>query len=249
LAGFEMAFLDRSRYRSVVVLSGAGVSVASGLRPFRGPGGLWEEPGAVISSAESLQSDATRLWALFSDMRRQASAAHPNAAHAALAAFEKDVRSRGGEFTLITQNIDGLHQRAGSANVVELHGSLFRARCSDLQCRSDAINWPPDGDAALPPCSSCGRSTRPDIVLFDEPIPAKPEWDAKRALRTCDLFLAVGTSGTVSPASNFVRSAAYSGARTILVNLERMSPRHPDFEEEVLGPAEETLPRLLGETG
>ncbi len=86
---------------------------------------------------------------------------------------------------------------------------------------------------------------RPDIVLFDEPMTAKPEWDAKRALRECDLFVAVGTSGTVSPASNLVRSAAYAGAPTILVNLEPMRPAHPDFREQILGRAEDVLPRFL----
>lgn len=243
-----MTVFDLAPYRNVVVLTGAGVSVASGLRPFRGPGGLWEQPGVDVVTADSMREDSQRVWALFSELRRQAIRAEPNPAHLALAKFEQEVRARGGEFLLVTQNVDRLHQRAGSEGVVEFHGSLFRARCSDAACISEPFDTSHDTDVDLTSlrCETCGGPARADVVLFAESIPAKPEWDAKRALRTCDLFLAVGTSGTVSPASNFVRSAAYAGARTVLVNLEPMKPRDPDFHEEVLGPAEVTLPRWLG---
>ena len=95
-------------------------------------------------------------------------------------------------------------------------------------------------------CPLCNAPLRPDVVLFDEPLPGEAEWRAKRALRECDLFLAVGTSGTVLPASQFVRSAAYAGARTILVNLEPLDLPNPDFQERILGKAEDVLPELLG---
>jgi NAD-dependent deacetylase len=167
--------------------------------------------------------------------------AHPNAAHLAIADVER-IAPADARVTVLTQNIDGLHQRAGSTNVVELHGSLFRTRCT----RCDA---PPFEDRVAhpeaPSCARCGAAQRPDVVLFGEALDADDEWAAKKALRECDLFIAVGTSGTVSPASNFVRSAAYEGARTILVNLEPMTIPNPAFAEEILGRAEDVLPALL----
>jgi NAD-dependent deacetylase len=101
-------------------------------------------------------------------------------------------------------------------------------------------------DDALPICQMCGSTLRPDIVLFGEQLPVKESWLAKRSLRDCDLFIAIGTSGTVSPASSFVRSADYAGSRTIPINLEPMEPKTPDFKEEYLGYAEEIVPLLFG---
>lgn len=238
--------LGLDRYRHIVVLTGAGVSVASGLRPYRGPGGLWEESGvADLATPEALAERPDAVWKLFGAVRTAARAAAPNAAHTALAGAEHRITAAGGEFTLITQNIDGLHQRAGSRNVIELHGSAFRTRCC-----ADGCDLPPFADddphaISAPRCPRCGALLRPDVVLFDEAIPGGAEWQAKRALRDCDLFLAAGTSGTVSPASNFVRAAEYARARTVLVNLEPMKPRHPAYDEELLGRAEELLPILL----
>ena len=100
-------------------------------------------------------------------------------------------------------------------------------------------------EKAVPACPDCGSALRPDIVLFNEPLPVEAEWRVKRSLRDCDLFIAVGTSGTVSPAANFVRGAEYAGARTVLVNLTPMMPPNPYFQEEYLGKAEELLPFLL----
>jgi NAD-dependent deacetylase len=237
--------LGVDKYRNVVVLTGAGVSVASGLRPYRGPGGLWEEAGvAELATPKALAERPDDVWRLFGSVRVAARAAQPNAAHEALAAFERRLGD-GAQLTLITQNIDQLHQRAGSRNVIELHGSVFRTRCT-----SDACDLQPfddeDPHADSPPrCPRCGAGLRPDVVLFDEAIPGGVEWQAKRALRDCDFFLAVGTSGTVSPASNFVRAAEFERARTVLVNLEPMKPRHPAYDEEYLGRAEDLLPALL----
>lgn len=228
------------RYRNIVVLTGAGISVASGLRPYRGPGGLWAEVDvAALSSAAALRADPRRVWAFHAEAARAVAAAEPNAAHVALARLEARLGT-GQSLLVITQNVDGLHQRAGSRAVVELHGSLARARCS-AECGETAAMT----TAECPACGRCGAPMRADVVLFDEPMPVEPEWRCKRALRDCDLFVAVGTSGTVTPAANFVRSAKYAGARTISVNREAMSPRHPDFDEEVLGRAEDLLPRLV----
>lgn len=237
--------LGVDRYRSIVVLTGAGVSVASGLRPYRGPGGLWEEAGlAEIATARALVERPGDVWRLFGAVRIAARAAQPNAAHTAIAAVERGL-GEGASFTLVTQNIDGLHQRAGSRNVIEIHGSAFRTRCSSDTCELQPFEDEDPHLESTPACPRCGRALRPDVVLFEEAIAGGAEWQVKRALRDCDLFVAVGTSGTVSPASSFVRGAEFAGARTVLVNLEPMKPRHPAYDEEYLGRAEELLPTLL----
>ncbi len=232
------------RYRNIVVLTGAGVSVASGLRPYRGPGGLWEEGDAArLAAVQAVRDDLTAVWRLFGELRIKALSAVPNAAHRALADWQRRCVATGREFVLLTQNVDGLHQRAGSTDVVELHGSAFRTRCSS--CSLEPFLDHEAHATEVPRCPACNAGLRPDVVMFDEPLPVPAEWRAKKSLRTCDLFLAAGTSGTVSPASNFVRAAEYVGAHTVLVNLEAMEPRNPAFREERLGPAEELLPKLL----
>ncbi len=236
--------IDVSAYRRIVILTGAGVSVASGLRPYRGADGLWGDidPQKVATRAV-LEQEPEKVWDLCSQQRLQVQQSAPNAAHLALASLESALDPTQ-SFLLVTQNVDGLHQRAGSRRVVSLHGDLGVTRCTDPTC-----SLAPFADmriyADLPRCSVCSSPLRPDIVLFDEPLPIDAEWAVKRALRDCDLFLAVGTSGTVSPASNFVRSADYAGARTILINLEPMQPPNPYFHESILGRAEEILPVLF----
>ncbi|MEM8641589.1 MAG: Sir2 family NAD-dependent protein deacetylase [Cyanobacteria bacterium P01_G01_bin.54] len=235
-------------YRNVVVLTGAGISVASGLRPYRGQGGLWEEDDSLqhLITASTLASDPGAVWSRFGPLRDQAIAATPNAAHRALTAWESFVVEQGGTFTLITQNVDGLHHRAGTQHVIELHGSVFITQCSNHDCSLQPYQDHDSHDSGCPQCTKCDAVLRPGVVLFEEPLPAAAEWHSKRALRDCDLFMAIGTSGTVSPAANFVRAAKYSQARTLLVNLEPMRPRHPAYDEEYLGPAEVLLPQMLG---
>lgn len=229
-----------SEARSVVVLTGAGISVASGLRPYRGPGGLWTS-NPELASRLAAGVDAETLWAVACDWRREVNEAAPNAAHRALAAFERNVVERGAAFTLITQNVDGLHTKAGSRNVIEFHGTLKRSRCA-AACGAEPFADEREG-GPLPTCERCGAPVRPDIVLFNEMIGALEDWNAKRALRDADLFVAIGTSGTVSPASNFVRSAAYAGAHTVLINLEA-SDSVP-FAEVIRGEAETLVPELF----
>lgn len=236
--------LRATAWRQVVVLTGAGISVASGLPTYRGPGGLWTRPETEeVPDAAMMAQDPSRVWRLFSPLRKHLQAASPNAAHAALARWQA-ASPPGRSFTLVTQNVDGLHTRAGSQDVVELHGSLLKTRCGNPNCGTPAFEDLREYTQA-PGCEQCGQVLRPDITLFNEPLPVDAEWAAKRALRECDLFLAVGTSGTVAPASNFVRGAKYAGAWTLLLNLTPMQPRHPDFDQEVLGRAEELLPFLL----
>ncbi len=228
-------------YRHIVLLTGAGVSVGSGLPTYRGTGGLWErEDIAWIVDARFLPGSLPDLWRLYSRRRADALGAAPNAAHAAVAALQ---RARPDAVTLFTQNVDGLHQRAGSPDVVELHGSAFRTRCTDPSC-----NLPSFADdqlyASVPLCPRCGAPLRPDVVLFGEMLPDLALRRAQSALDECDLFLAAGTSGTVWPAAAFVRLAAQTGARTVLVNLDAAMGSE-EFDEVHLGKAEDILPALL----
>lgn len=242
-----MIVLDLEKYHHIVFLTGAGISVASGLRPYRGPGGLWdsEEGKAALSEKSALTERPKDAWQMFGELRQMAARAEPNDAHRAIAKLDERF-GFSKSITVITQNVDRLHQRAGSRNVIELHGSILRTRCMDDTCKLE----PFDDDAAyegeLPRCPKCHAMLRPDVVLFNELLPVEAEHRSKSALRDCDLFIAVGTSGTVAPASTFVRSAEYAGARTILVNLEPMLIPNASFKERVYGKAEEILPQLLG---
>ncbi len=240
--------LDLSQCRSLVVVTGAGISVASGLRPYRGAGGLWnDDPGAAeLATARAFAERPADVWRLFGAMRADVARAAPNAAHRALADVERRLAGRC-SVTILTQNVDSLHQRAGSTDTVELHGNVRRTRCS--MCAAP----PFDDDAAYeqgpPLCAACGGLLRPDVVLFDEALPVDAERRAKHALRDVEVFLAIGTSGTVWPAASFVRSAEYSGARTIYVNPAPNLPPNAYFHDEVIGRAEDVLPALLGVDG
>jgi NAD-dependent deacetylase len=229
------------RWRRVVVLTGAGISVGAGLPTYRGPGGLWESEPELAKALVAGVAPAL-LWRTLGAMRSVVARAEPSPAHLALARFERDLEAQGGSFTLLTQNVDALHQRAGSRNVIELHGRLGRTRCT-------ACSLPPFDDTSspseVPPCLACGAPLRPDVVLFEEPLGADEEVGAKRALRGCDLFVAIGTSGTVWPAASYVRSAEYEGAHTVLVDLVPPPSPNPSFRELVVGPADEVVPALF----
>ena len=238
--------IDPRAYRKIVVLSGAGISVASGLPTYRGVGGLWQDDELPrFAQASAWRTDPLGLWNAFAPMRDALSRVRPSAGHLALAAFEER-QPAGHELHVITQNVDGLHGAAGSRRVIELHGNLRRSRCASERCASAPFEDDRASFERLPTCPTCGALQRPDIVLFGESLSVAAEHGAKRALRDCDLFIAVGTSGLVSPAAGFVRSAKYEGARTILVNLEPTDPANAYFDDELLGRAELLLPELLG---
>ena len=224
---------------TLLILTGAGISAASGLRPFRGAGGWWTDNPAAERAAVSpdLLTNPELIWQIYGPLRKPMQEAAPNPAHYALARLQKE---SGCDVRLVTQNVDGLHQRAGFGNVVELHGSLLRTRCSscDLEPFDD-----PDGGPR--PCPACGELLRPDIVLFGERIPEAAETAAFGAVLRCDLFLAVGTSGSVAPASWLVSRADMYDARTLIVNLEPLDPPNPAFHREILGRAEVILPDLF----
>ncbi|MGZ3416885.1 MAG: SIR2 family NAD-dependent protein deacylase [Polyangiales bacterium] len=224
----------------VTFLTGAGISVASGIRPFRGPGGIWNEIDPdEWATAAAMQRDPTRCWRAHRELAKIVETAQPNAAHRAIAELEGKVAS----VTVITQNVDGLHARAGSSKVIEIHGGLSSLRCTDDAC-SERVDAMAAGEEP-PRCARCGKPMRFDLVLFDELLPAVAERAARDALRACTHFFAVGTSGVVWPAAGYAREADFAGAKTILVNLEPPDPPNPYFHEVVLGRAEEILPRIL----
>jgi NAD-dependent deacetylase len=229
-----------TKYHRIVILTGAGVSVASGLPTYRGPGGLWENDElAKIVHAESIPTRLPELWKLYSERRATALSVGPNAAHTAIAEAQ---RRCPGQVDVITQNVDNLHQRAGSEHVIELHGSGLRTRCT--QC-----NLPPFYDEQsydkLPLCPACGAPLRPDVVLFGETLPDKATEQASVAVWGCDLFLVVGTSSVVIPAAYLLLDAHAAGAHCVSVNIEPSRHENPYLHDEFVGKAEELLPVLL----
>jgi len=223
----------------VVVLTGAGVSAESGVPTFRGTGGLWRQYRAeVLATPEAFGRDPRLVWEWY-DWRRQLIArCAPNAAHFAIVHLERQVP----EFLLVTQNVDGLHRRAGSVKMVELHGNLWRARCS----REGTIQDLPETPLAeIPPRCACGWLLRPDVVWFGEALPPPALERALLAASACDLFLVVGTSAVVHPAASLPVVAKEHGAPVIEVNLEP-TPLTALAHESHHGKAGDLLPRLLG---
>jgi NAD-dependent deacetylase len=234
---------------SVLVLTGAGVSAESGIPTFRAAGGLWEShPVEQVASPGGFAQDPALVWRFYSERRRKASVCAPSPGHLALAALEARLGDR---FLLATQNVDGLHGRAGSERLVELHGNLFLTRCSEC-------SLPPFADEAehlgpaLPTCSACaskGRTSllRPHIVWFGEMLDPGHLMRVERFMTSAKrlVFLAVGTSGAVWPAAGLVGAARARGASTWLVNAEP-AENTSLFEHFVQGPSGAVLPALLG---
>ena len=221
----------------VLVLTGAGVSAESGVPTFRGGGNttVWKGmPFDVISSAEMVERDLPAVWDWFDYRRGFMADIVPNPAHHEIARWQ----DRFAEFTLVTQNIDGLHQKAGSRSVIELHGNIWRARCTVCGSRFDSpVNHRPDA------CWECGSALRPDVVLFGEMLPPGAfEFAADRALH-CELCFVIGTSGLVYPAAGLPELAKAAGAYVCEVNPER-TPLSDLCDEVITGKAGEVLPLL-----
>ena len=232
--------------RRLAVLTGAGISAESGIRTFRDADGLWN--GArpeEVATPEAFARDPLRVWEWYEGRRRQARDVEPNRGHFALARLGRAVASRGGEFTLVTQNVDGLHWRAAEAEtpsgpIHEVHGSLTVIRCS--ACSSERRDLGPIPE--LPPrCARCGALERPGVVWFGETLPMEPWIGSEQAVRACDVLLVVGTSGVVWPVAGLPGLARASGGFVIEVNPEE-TPVSRLADAVFRGAAGEVLPRL-----
>lgn len=223
----------------IVVMSGAGLSAASGVPTFRGPNGLWEGHRLEdVATPEAWQRDPELVRRFYDERRLACARAVPNAGHVALARLQ---RARSAQTTLVTQNIDGLLHRAGCDDVVEMHGSLWRLRCVE---HDDHPRVPVDGAQPRPgACAACGAPLRPDVVWFGEVPYALDAIGA--AVAAADLFVAVGTSGQVYPAAGYGRLAHRHGARTLEINPEPSGA--PWFSEVVAEGAETALPRIVAD--
>ena len=222
----------------VVALTGAGVSAESGLSTFRGAGGLWEGRRATdLATPEAFTRDPLLVWRFYAARRAKAAAAQPNAAHRSLA----DLETLRPGTVVITQNVDGLHERAGSRSVIRLHGSLWTLRCTrgcgDREDHRDDLG-------PLPPRCACGAMLRPGGVWFGEPLPTDAVEAARRAVCAAGVLLVVGTSSVVWPAAGLPQVARAAGAHVVEVNPER-TPISSLAHEHVAETAATALPRLL----
>ena len=225
---------------NIVILTGAGVSAESGVRTFRDNGGLWEDHRIEdVATPEGFARDPALVHRFYDARRAALATVEPNAAHQALARLDREWK---GDLLLVTQNVDDLHGRAGSARLIHMHGELKSAWCQACDMRT---HWEaPLGDH--PACPECGVSgkLRPDIVWFGE-MPYRMD-DIYSMLRNADLFVSIGTSGAVYPAAGFVREAREMGALTLELNMEP-SEGTGWFHEAHHGPASELVPAWVDE--
>lgn len=225
----------------VFVLTGAGISAGSGLGTFRDKGGIWDRFDPMkLATPAAFAADPDTVHEFYNLRRRDMLAARPNAAHVALGQLGEGLKVDGGALFLCTQNIDDLHERAGSRAVHHMHGQLSRALCS--VCR-ETREWRADLSVA-DRCAACGRmgTLRPDVVWFGEMPYGMPE--IEEGLARADLFVAIGTSGAVYPAAEFVEIARMMGILTLEFNLDKSANAHL-FDESVYGPAVESVPRFV----
>ncbi|MBO9400210.1 NAD-dependent deacylase [Shimia sp. R9_3] len=222
---------------NIVILTGAGISAESGLGTFRDEGGLWAQHRIEdVATPEGFARNPDLVHEFYNARRANAAEAAPNAAHYALAELEAKLD---GTLLIVTQNVDSLHEKAGSKNVLHMHGILAGALCAACDHRWEA----PAVMAKEDPCPACAAPrTRPDVVWFGE-IPYEME-RIEHALSAADVFVSIGTSGEVYPAANFVSHADYIGAHTVELNLEP-SAGASRFAEVHLGPATETVPQWV----
>lgn len=240
--------LPLTRASRVFVLTGAGISAESGIATFRDADGLWERHRVEdVASPEGFAADPALVWRFYGARRAQALTVRPNPAHAALAALEAWL---GDGLFLCTQNVDGLHEAAGSRRVVHMHGELMKSRCADPACDTAVFHDERHELAELPRCP-CGALQRPHIVWFGEVPFALAA--IERAVLACDVFLTVGSSGVVYPAAGLVQAIAHRRRRgeactAVYVGLERPA-NAAEFDRVVLGKAGEVLPALLAAGG
>lgn len=232
--------MNHTRFKSIVILTGAGISAESGIRTFRDANGLWRNFRIEeVASPEAFARNPELVHEFYNQRRRQLQEANvqPNGAHRALAQLEAEWE---GDFLLVTQNVDDLHERAGSKRILHMHGSLIHALCQSCSGRFEWRNDLTTGDTC-PKCQTSGK-LRPDIVWFGE-MPYHMEVIAE-ALHSCELFISIGTSGVVYPAAGFAREAWQ--AKRVEINLQETDVS-PLFHERRIGPAGTVIPKFVEE--
>ncbi len=232
-----MKTIDHGQYEHIVFFTGAGMSAESGVPTYRGHGGIWSQyRWEEYACQEAFDGDPEKILK-FHEMRRAAVlACAPHAGHVVIAALEKKHK----RITVVTQNIDGMHQRAGSRNVIELHGSLWRLRCPNDGISEDIGEkyrgyW----------CNKCGSWLRPDITWFGDTLNESVVSGAIEVIQDCDLFVSIGTSGVVYPAAGFPRFAKENNARCIEINPESNEMSHL-YDDAIRDTAGKVLPELFG---
>jgi NAD-dependent deacetylase len=223
--------------KSIAVLTGAGVSAESGIPTFRSNGGFWQQYRFEdLATPQAFERDPKFVWTWYEERRRGIAKTRPNAGHDALVEMER----RASDFTLITQNVDGLHDQAGSKNIIKLHGDIWIVRCT--RCRGEEITRDEFND--LPPYCECGGMMRPGVVWFGEMLPEGAIERASEAVRNADLFIVAGTSAHVHPAAGLIPLAIRNGTTVIEIN-----PKATEFSADVTfalrGTSAEILPRLI----
>jgi len=226
------------RAHHVVVLTGAGISAESGIPTFReAQTGLWAQyDPQELATPTAFQKNPHLVWQWYAWRRELAAQAKPNPGHFALAEMEQHIP----QFTLITQNVDGLHARAGSQAIIELHGNISRIKCFDND--HEVTNWS-DTEEVPPRCPRCDSLLRPDVVWFGESLPYRALQTAVSAAANCDLFFSIGTSSLVQPAASIPVTALEHRVPTVEINPQR-TPLTPYMTTVLPGPAGEVLPQL-----
>ncbi|CAG9828344.1 unnamed protein product [Diabrotica balteata] len=262
-AGFHKCLNEA---KNIAVLTGAGVSAESGIPVFRGAGGFWRTHRSQdLATPQAFATNPALVWEFYHYRRNIAFNSIPNSAHKALALFEKKCSEEGKLFNIITQNVDGLHQKAGSKNVIELHGALHKVKCTNPKCRfidenydnpicevfrnrgdpaADDYNLPIIDKKDLPKCKKCQKLVRPYIVWFGENLDLKIMQTAKNVIETCDICLVIGTSSVVYPAAMFAPRVLERGMPVAEFNLNE-EPADEMFTFHFPGKCGSTLPKAL----
>lgn len=230
--------MENTKAKNIVILTGAGISAESGINTFRDDDGLWEQYDIqAVATPKGFETDPQRVLNFYNLARKKLPKYQPNAAHLAIAKLQKEYK---GKVTIITQNVDDLHERGTGANVIHMHGDLLSGMCS--KC---GTKWDQHDDQTLDQtCVNCGNATcRPDVVWFGE-MPYHTN-EIQKIMLEVDIFVSIGTSGEVYPAAGFADQAHSKGAETIEINLEPSNNRY--FSKVIKGPASETVPKWVEE--
>ena len=234
---FEQVLDKLKEAREMVFVTGAGISQESGIPTFRGKDGFWRKYDPMkLATIDAFYEDPKLVWEWYEERRKNILAARPNLGHTAIADLEKYK-----QVSVLTQNIDGLHQRAGSTQVYELHGSIIAIKCTFCNFKDEI----PSGFSQLPPLCKCGNMLRPDVVWFGEPLPQEVWQSAIEKASSCDVMVVVGTSLAVSPSNLLPIYAKQNGAMLIEVNIEE-TPMSKDMDISLRSSATKVLLEIVG---